>query len=73
MVKKYIRYSKEKETEVELLIHFCRVLKEMKPSIKNNVTLTNILNRQILLAQKTINTLHEDLQYDYNLELEELI
>ena len=73
MVKKYIRYSKEKETEVELLIHFCRVLKAMEPSIKRNVTLTNIFNRQILLAQKTINTLHEDLQYDYNLELEELI
>jgi len=26
MVKKYIRYSKQKETEVELLLHFCRTL-----------------------------------------------
>ena len=39
---------------------------------RKNVTLTNIYNRQILLTQKTIDTLHEDLQYDYNLELEEL-
>jgi len=72
MVKKYIRYSKKKETEVELLLHFCYVLKNMKPTIDKNVSLTNIYNRQILLIKKGITTLHEDLQYDYNLELSEL-
>ncbi len=72
MVKKYIRYSKQKETEVELLLHFCTTLKEMKPSMYKNVSLTNIFNRQILTIEKTIAGLHEDLQYDYNLELEEL-
>ena len=33
MAKKYIRYSKNKETEIEILLHFCTVLKNMKPSI----------------------------------------
>jgi hypothetical protein len=69
-VKKYIRYSKEKETEVELLIYFCHTLKNMSPSIKSNVTLQNILNRQLDLARKTLSLLHEDLQYDYKQELE---
>jgi len=73
MVKKYIRYSKLKETEVELLLHFCRTLKEMQPSMYKNVSLTNIFNRQILSIKKTIAALHEDLQYDYNLELDELV
>ena len=72
MVKKYVRYSKKKETEVELLLHFCSVLKNMQPSMHRNVSLTNIFNRQILLIKKSIASLHEDLQYDYNLELEEL-
>ena len=72
MVKKYIRYSKQKETEVELLLHFCYVLKNMQPSMYKNVSLTNIFNRQILLIKKSIASLHEDLQYDYNLELEVL-
>lgn len=72
IVKKYIRYSKQKETEVELLLHFCYVLKNMQPSIFKNVSLTNIFNRQVLLIKKSIATLHEDLQYDYNLELEDL-
>ena len=69
-IKKYIRYSKEKETEVELLIFFCHALKNMSPSIKSNVTLQNILNRQLDLARKTLSSLHEDLQYDYKQELE---
>ena len=73
MGKKYIRYSKNKETEVELLIYFCYELKKMRPSMKNNVSLLNIFNRQINLIRKTITGLHEDLQYDYEMELEELL
>jgi len=72
-VKKFIRYSKKKETEVELLIHFCVQLKEIKPSIKYNVTLQNIFDRQIILIKKTIISLHEDLQYDYEMELNAVI
>jgi hypothetical protein len=71
-VKTYIRYSKIKETEVELLLYFCSELKNMKPSITHNVTLTNLYNRQIALIKKTITSLHEDLQYDYNLMLEDI-
>ncbi|MCK5401040.1 MAG: hypothetical protein KAJ28_05345 [Flavobacteriaceae bacterium] len=70
--KKYIRYSQQKETEVELLLYFCRKLKDFKPTIKKSPRLLNTFNRQILLIKKAVATLHEDLQYDYNLELEEL-
>ena len=72
LIKKFARYSLKKETEVELLLYFCQKLKEFSPSIKNNVTLTNIFERQLLLAKKIISTLHEDLQYDYNLVIEQL-
>lgn len=71
--KKYIRYSKKKETEVELLMHFCVVLKDMKPSISRDSVLTNIFQRQIDVITKKISALHEDLQFDYERELEELI
>jgi len=71
-VKKFIRYSQKKETEVELLIYFCEKLKDFKPSINRSTQLVNMYNRQILLAKKTIDKLHEDLQYDYNLMLENL-
>lgn len=73
LTKKYIRYSKNKETEVELLLYFCSELKKMNPSMNNNVSLLNIFNRQVLLIKKTIATLHEDLQYDYEQELTTLL
>jgi len=72
IIKKFARYSQKKETEVELLLHFCHKLKTFEPSIYNNVTLTNIFNRQIVVIKKITNTLHEDLQYDYLLELKAL-
>jgi len=68
--KKYIRYSQQKETEVALLLHFCKRLKHFKPSIIRSVRLQNVYIRQIALIKKIIETLHEDLQYDYNTELE---
>lgn len=70
--KKFIRYSKQKETEVELLLYYCKKMKSFRPSILRSMRLKNIYNRQLLLAQKTISTLHEDLQFDYQREIEEL-
>ena len=70
--KKYIRYSLNKETEVELLLYFCKKLKAMKPSISRNTTLTNLYDRNIEAITKKILVLHEDLQYDYTTELEDM-
>jgi hypothetical protein len=44
----------------------------LKPSIRQSPRLTNTFDRQVLLVKKAIATLHEDLQYDYQLELENL-
>ena len=72
MVKKYIRYSKKKETEVELMLYFCTRLKKMHPTMEKSTALHNIFKQQIEAIKKAIATLHADLQYDYELELEEL-
>ena len=73
LTKKYIRYSKKKETEVELLLYYCKKLKEFKPSIKRSQQLLNAFDRQVLMIKKALATLHEDLQYDYENELDELL
>jgi len=73
LTKKYIRYSKKKETEVELLLHFCKELKKVSPSISKSPRLLNVYNRQLILIKKAIATLHEDLQYDYQLEFDQLL
>ena len=72
LTKKFIRYSKKKETEVELLIHFCLQMKKLRPPISRNTVLQNIADRQKLAIEKTVSSLHEDLQYDYNIQLDDL-
>ncbi len=71
-LKKQIRYSKKTETEVELLLYFCYLMRQLNPSIEHHTALHNIFLRQLAMAKKKINMLHEDLQYDYQLELEEI-
>ncbi len=71
-VKKHIRYSQKKETEVELLIHFCYKLNNFHPLINKNKVLQNLYLQQIESIRKTVSKLHEDLQYDYKKELDEL-
>jgi len=71
-IKKHIRYSKNKETAVELLIYFCKKLASFNPSINKSIALRNIYDRQMILINKTIKELDEDLQYDYRRELENL-
>ena len=71
-IKKYLRYSKNKETAVELLIYFCQKLALIQPSMNRSIALQNIYQRQLALIRKTIKTLDEDLQYDYGVELDNL-
>ncbi|AZQ43493.1 hypothetical protein [Nonlabens ponticola] len=70
--KKYVRYSGSKETEVSLLIHFCYSLQETHPSLLRLKIVRDIVQRQIVLIKVRISTLHEDLQYDYEQELDKI-
>lgn len=70
--RKYIRYSLNKKTEIDLLIYYCTKLKKFTPSIQNNVALRNLYLRQIGIIREKLGFLHEDLQFDYRLELNAL-
>ena len=72
LLKKYIRYSHSKETEVELLLYFSRKLQQFSPSVFNSRALTNLHQRNMDFVEKKISLLHEDLQYDYQQEIEKL-
>jgi len=68
ITKKYIRYSKQKETDINLRLYFCKKLKNMKPSITSNSALMKLYDREFSSIQKMVKTLHEDLQWDYEKE-----
>ena len=69
VTQKQIKYSGIKQTEVELLIHFCKQLKKLGMPIPINSTLGNMYLRQYDKINKTLATLHEDLQFDYTEEI----
>ena len=70
--KKFIRYSKKKETEVDLLLYFCQEMNMLEPSIQKSMVLVNLYERTLVTIEKAIMKLHEDLQYDYTRELDSL-
>ncbi|MDX9770565.1 MAG: hypothetical protein RBT19_09380 [Tenuifilaceae bacterium] len=63
---KHIKYSSSKQTELELLIHFCKQLRKTGLALRANTVIGNIYLKQYLKIKKTLESLHEDLQYDYN-------
>lgn len=69
---KYIRYSGKKETEIDLLLYFCKKMKNSRLNYKQSRVVFNLYINQVKRIQKVISMLHEDLQYDYREELENL-
>ena len=68
--KKNIRYSKKKQTEVELILFYCNKLKNFTPPISKSIPLTRIFEREIQRIEKIVAKLDADLQYDYGNEIE---
>jgi hypothetical protein len=69
---KQIRYTGSSQTEVELLIYFCSKIRSSGIPIHKQAVLTNLYQQQLKKIRKVIDTLHEDLKYDYEKGLKEL-
>lgn len=64
--KKYIRYSKKVETEIELLLHFCTELSYFEDELSQSVVLGNMFRTQLKMLGKCLQKVHEDLRFDYS-------
>ncbi|MBT3383284.1 MAG: hypothetical protein HN778_13120 [Prolixibacteraceae bacterium] len=69
---KYIRFSGIKQTEIELLIYFCKKMKSSRLNYRHNRVVFNMYINQIKRINKVLSMLHEDIQFDYREELENL-
>lgn len=72
IINKYCRYSGSKTTEVELRIHFCTLVNESGIPIKRNPVIHNLYQSQMKKINSVLSSLHEDLQYDYKREVDQL-
>lgn len=67
---KFIRYSGQATTEVELLLHVAEQTVLLQLPMHKNTSLQNIYLGVIRKINKAVQGLHEDLQYDYLRQLE---
>jgi len=69
---KHIRYIGSPQAETELLLHFCGCLKDSGLPLHKNTVLSNLYQTQWKKMYKALQSLHEDLQYDYMKEVNRL-
>lgn len=72
IINKFCRYSGSRQTEVELRIYFCNQLKESGIPVERNGVINNLFLSQIKKINMLLKTLHEDLQFDYLRDMENL-
>jgi hypothetical protein len=63
---KLIRFSGSKIVEAELLLHFCKLVKDSGINIEKNPALKNLYQNQLKKIMKAMAGLHEDINYDLN-------
>jgi hypothetical protein len=69
---KNVRYSGIKNTEVDVRLYFCQVIKTSNIPIHRNKTINNLYHREIKRINNALSSLHEDIQADYQYELGKL-
>ena len=69
---KHIKFSGIKETEIELLLYFCRKMRSSGINMRYHRVIQNMYWRQAERIKKVHATLHEDLQFDYEEEISRL-
>jgi hypothetical protein len=66
IINKHIRYTGSAQATVELLIYFLQSIKDAGIPIQKNTIIANLYKGQLEKINKTLLSLHEDLQYDYS-------
>jgi uncharacterized FlaG/YvyC family protein len=72
MVNRQVRYSGNRQTEVTLRIYFCAQVKKFVPNLHRSQLLVNLFEQQVKKIKAALDTLPEDLQFDYQQEFGEL-
>ena len=69
---RFIKYSDEAQTEIDILMHICDKINDSGLKIAKSTVLTNMYKALLKKINASIATLHEDLQYDYLKQVQQL-
>jgi hypothetical protein len=71
-VNKQVKYSGIKQTEIEFRIHFCSKVKEAQVPLAMGTVLFNMYHQQLKKIHTVLEKLPEDLQTDYQHDINKL-
>ena len=66
---KYGRHTGSSQSQIEMLLHFCQKLKQSGIPIHKSAALENLYFQQLKKISKLLDTIHEDLRFDYTRQL----
>lgn len=69
---KYIKYSEQPETELDVRLYFCEEMNALDINFKRSKVLVNLYERQLVKINDVFSDLHEDLQYEFRNRLEKV-
>ena len=71
-ISKYSKHTSTKESEAEMLIHFCLNLKNSGIRFRSYKILSALYDQQLKKLNALVEQVHEDLRFDYRKQLEQL-
>jgi hypothetical protein len=71
-INKYSKHTATKESEVEMLIHFCLNVKKSGLRFRSYKVLSSLYDQQLKKLNALVEQVHEDLRFDYKRQLEQL-
>lgn len=72
IVNKHIKYSGNKQSELELRLYFCTKVKEAGVPLRSSTVLYNMHEQQVKKIKDILKQLPEDLQFDYHHDIASL-
>ena len=66
---KYGRHAGSPQSQIEMLLHFCSKLKHSGIPIQKSPAMENLYFQQIKKIKKLLDSIHEDLRFDYTKQL----
>jgi len=71
-ISKYARHTGSAQSQIEMLIHFCTLLKQSGIPFHKTTALENLYFQQLKKIHTLLMSLHEDLRFDYTKEVNKL-
>ncbi|MEO5985072.1 MAG: hypothetical protein ABIP80_06170 [Ferruginibacter sp.] len=73
LANRFIKYSSETVTLIEVYIYICEEINDLQIDLKKSTALLNLYNSLVKKIEKQLLLLHEDLRYDYHKELVKIL